>query len=68
MVHPKQPPQRTPSGRYRAERDFAREIHRNASLPFLEVFVDAPLHVLEARDPKGPRGWKMELRIPTYWY
>ena len=24
-----------------------------ASIPFIEVFVDAPLEVVEARDPKG---------------
>ncbi|KAJ7783030.1 Adenylylsulfate kinase-domain-containing protein [Mycena metata] len=38
---------------YRADRDLARELHQKASLPFLEVFVDAPLAVLEERDPKG---------------
>ncbi|KAK0235007.1 adenylylsulfate kinase [Armillaria nabsnona] len=38
---------------YRADRAFAREIHGQASLPFIEVFVDAPLHVVEQRDPKG---------------
>ncbi|KAK0475622.1 adenylylsulfate kinase [Armillaria luteobubalina] len=38
---------------YRADRAFAREIHEQASLPFIEVFVDAPLHVVEQRDPKG---------------
>jgi len=38
---------------YRADRDYAREIHVNASLPFMEVFIDAPLKTVEARDPKG---------------
>ncbi|TFK44622.1 Adenylylsulfate kinase-domain-containing protein [Crucibulum laeve] len=38
---------------YRADRAVARELHDNASLPFVEVFVDAPLHVVELRDPKG---------------
>ncbi|KAK0476866.1 adenylyl-sulfate kinase [Armillaria novae-zelandiae] len=38
---------------YRVDRAFAREIHQKASLPFVEVFVDAPLHVVEQRDPKG---------------
>lgn len=38
---------------YRADRAFTREIHEQASLPFIEVFVDAPLHVVEQRDPKG---------------
>merc|ERR1712066_372573 len=38
---------------YAADRDYAREAHVNASLPFMEVFVDAPLKEVEARDPKG---------------
>ena len=38
---------------YRADRDAARGIHKEAGLPFFEVFVDAPLEVAEARDPKG---------------
>lgn len=38
---------------YRVDRDSAREIHDKASLPFVEVFVDAPLSVVEERDPKG---------------
>jgi adenylylsulfate kinase len=38
---------------YKADRELARELHQNSSLPFLEVFVDAPLEVVEARDPKG---------------
>jgi len=38
---------------YAADRQFAREVHENASLPFAEVFVDAPLSVVEDRDPKG---------------
>jgi len=38
---------------YRADRDLARDLHRKASLAFLEVFIDAPLSVLEQRDPKG---------------
>lgn len=38
---------------YRAGRDQARSLHRDAGLPFFEVFVDAPLDVCEARDPKG---------------
>merc|ERR1719159_1521875 len=35
---------------YAADREFAREIHENASLPFFEVFVDAPLNVVQERD------------------
>jgi len=38
---------------YKADRELARELHRKSSLPFVEVFVDAPLEVVEARDPKG---------------
>ena len=38
---------------YRADRDLARKLHNDASLPFLEVYVDAPLDVAEDRDPKG---------------
>mmetsp|Transcript_78575 Transcript_78575/g.148302 ORF Transcript_78575/g.148302 Transcript_78575/m.148302 type:complete len:247 (+) Transcript_78575:78-818(+) len=38
---------------YKADRHFAREVHHNASLPFMEVYVDAPLKVVQERDPKG---------------
>ncbi len=38
---------------YRAGRAHARSIHDASGLVFLEVFVDAPLSVCEARDPKG---------------
>merc|ERR1719394_1206234 len=38
---------------YQSDRRYAREIHHNASLPFLEVFIDAPLKVVQQRDPKG---------------
>jgi len=38
---------------YVADRDRVRTIHELAGLPFLEVFVDTPLEVCEARDPKG---------------
>ncbi len=38
---------------YRADRDIARDLHDAAKLPFLEVYVDAPLSVAEDRDPKG---------------
>jgi len=36
---------------YRADRDKARQLHEPGR--FIEVFVDAPLSVLEERDPKG---------------
>jgi bifunctional enzyme CysN/CysC len=38
---------------YRADRDAARAIHTESGLQFYEVFVDTPLEVAEARDPKG---------------
>lgn len=38
---------------YRSDRAFVRRIHEEAGIPFVEVFVDAPLHVVEQRDPKG---------------
>ena len=38
---------------YRADRALARKIHEDAGLNFIEVFVDAPLEVVEQRDPKG---------------
>lgn len=38
---------------YQQDRAVARELHEKASIPFIEVFVDAPLSVVEARDPKG---------------
>lgn len=38
---------------YKADREMARELHQKSSLPFVEVFVDAPLEVVETRDPKG---------------
>ncbi len=36
---------------YRADRDQARKLHEPGR--FIEIFVDAPLNVLEDRDPKG---------------
>ena len=38
---------------YRADRDRARELHAKGNHAFIEVFVDAPLDVVEQRDPKG---------------
>lgn len=32
---------------------MARDLHVKANLGFIEVFVDAPLHIVEERDPKG---------------
>jgi bifunctional enzyme CysN/CysC len=38
---------------YRADRNRVRSAHEAARLPFIEVFVDTPLELCEARDPKG---------------
>jgi adenylyl-sulfate kinase len=38
---------------YARDREEAIAIHAAAELPFLEVFVDAPLELCERRDPKG---------------
>ena len=38
---------------YETDRAFARQLHDTAQLPFIEIFVDAPLKICEKRDPKG---------------
>jgi len=38
---------------YREDRALARDLHEKANIGFIEVFVDAPLHIVEQRDPKG---------------
>src|SRR5205814_2366021 len=38
---------------YRVDRDLVRAQHEAAGLPFVEVYVDTPLEICEARDPKG---------------
>ena len=38
---------------YRSDRARVRRLHDDAGLPFFEVYVDTPLEVCEARDPKG---------------
>ncbi|MBE7189894.1 adenylyl-sulfate kinase, partial [Jatrophihabitans endophyticus] len=38
---------------YTADRERARVTHAEGNLPFAEIFVDTPLSVCEARDPKG---------------
>ena len=38
---------------FREDRARVRELAREAGVPFLEVFVDAPLELCEKRDPKG---------------
>ncbi|CAO3614727.1 unnamed protein product [Cunninghamella blakesleeana] len=38
---------------YIADRESARTLHKEAGIPFIEVYADAPLEVVEQRDPKG---------------
>lgn len=38
---------------YRADRDAVRKLHKDANLPYLEVYVKVALEVAESRDPKG---------------
>ena len=38
---------------YRADRDRARQIHEEAGLTFIEVFVEASVELCEQRDPRG---------------
>jgi hypothetical protein len=38
---------------YKADRELARTLHAEGKIPFIEVFIDAPLSVVEERDPKG---------------
>ncbi len=38
---------------YRADRDIVRQLHQDAGLQFIEVYVDCPLAEAEKRDPKG---------------
>jgi adenylylsulfate kinase len=51
---------------YRKDRDQARKIHEEAGLPFIEVFVSAPLEVCEKRDPKGLYQKAREGKIPEF--
>jgi adenylylsulfate kinase len=37
---------------FQHDRALVRQLHNNAQLPFIEVFVDTPLAVCEQRDPK----------------
>lgn len=38
---------------YAADRALARRLHDDAGIPFVEIFLSAPLSVCEQRDPKG---------------
>ena len=37
---------------YRSDRDSVRERHEQMGLPFMEVFMNVPLQVVQDRDPK----------------
>nr|WP_236960378.1 adenylyl-sulfate kinase [Methylobacterium durans] len=49
---------------FRAEREAARQIA--GDVPFLEIFIDTPLAVCEARDPKGLYDRARAGRIPDF--
>ena len=51
---------------YRAGRQWARDIHRAAGLPFVEVFVDAPLEACMERDVKGLYARAIAGEIPQF--
>lgn len=38
---------------YRSDRDIVRELHKQAGMDFIEVYVDCALAEAEKRDPKG---------------
>src|SRR3984957_14806893 len=38
---------------YRKDRDLVRELHLEAKLPFIEVYLNTPIETCEQRDPKG---------------
>lgn len=38
---------------YRKDRDRARQIHVDAGIGFIEIFIDTPVDLCEQRDPKG---------------
>lgn len=56
---------------YKADRKQARDLHavttgEDSPLAFVEVFVDLPLEVAEARDPKGLYKKAREGKIPEF--
>lgn len=51
---------------YRAGRQWARDIHRAAGLPFVEVFVDAPIQTCMDRDTKGLYAKAVAGEIPQF--
>lgn len=51
---------------YRAARMRVRATMENARIQYVEVFVNAPLSVCEARDPKGLYGKARRGEIPSF--
>jgi adenylyl-sulfate kinase len=51
---------------YRAGRQWARDIHLAAGLPFVEVFVDAPIEACMERDVKGLYARAVSGEIPRF--
>lgn len=51
---------------YRAGRQWARDIHAAADLPFVEVFVDAPIEACMERDVKGLYAKAVAGEIPNF--
>jgi adenylylsulfate kinase len=51
---------------YRAAREEVREEVERAGIPFLEVYVNAPLEVCEERDPKGLYHKARRGEIPSF--
>ncbi len=51
---------------YRADRDRARQIHEEAGLPFVEIFMKASIAVCESRDPKGLYAKARAGKIPEF--
>lgn len=51
---------------YRAGRQWARDIHQAADLPFVEVFVDAPIETCMDRDVKGLYAKAIAGEIPQF--
>lgn len=51
---------------YRDGRQWARDIHAAADLPFLEVFVDAPIEACMERDVKGLYAKAAAGEIPNF--
>ncbi len=51
---------------YRAGRQWARDIHTAAGLPFIEVFIDAPIEACIKRDTKGLYARAIAGQIPQF--